>query len=124
MELSLSAADESFRKEVRAFLDAELTDELREAGNKDTSVFTDKEWNLAWHRILYAKGWVAPGWPKEYGGTGWTEMQRYIFAAECARAGTPNLSPMGLRMCGPMLMGFGTQAQKDFYLPRILSGED
>ncbi|WP_422362481.1 acyl-CoA dehydrogenase family protein [Pyruvatibacter mobilis] len=124
MELSLSAADESFRQEVRAFLDAELTDELREAGNKDTSVFTDKEWNLAWHRILYAKGWVAPGWPKEYGGTGWTEMQRYIFAAECARAGTPNLSPMGLRMCGPMLMGFGTQAQKDFYLPRILSGED
>jgi len=124
MDLSLSAHDESFRQEVRAFLDAELTDELREAGRLDTSVFTDKEWNLAWHKILHAKGWVAPGWPKEYGGTGWTEMQRYIFAAECARAGTPNLSPMGLRMCGPMLMGYGTQEQKDFYLPRILSGED
>lgn len=124
MDLSLSAKDEAFRQEVRAFLDTELTDELREAGRLDTSVFTDKEWNIAWHKILYAKGWVAPSWPKEYGGTGWSEMQRYIFAAECARAGTPNLSPMGLRMCGPMLMGFGTQEQKDYYLPRILSGED
>ncbi len=124
MELELSAEDETFRQEVRQFLDQELTEELREAGRLTTSVFTDKEWNLRWHKILYAKGWVAPGWPKEYGGTGWTEMQRYIFAAECSRAGTPNLSPMGLRMCGPMLMGFGTQAQKDYYLPRILSGED
>ncbi len=124
MDLSLSPEDAAFRDEVRQFLDENLTDELREAGRLTTSVFTDKEWNLAWHKILYRKGWVAPHWPKEYGGTGWSEMQRYIWQAECVRAGTPNLSPMGLRMCGPMLMGFGTQEQKDFYLPRILSGED
>ncbi|MEQ8746778.1 acyl-CoA dehydrogenase family protein [Pyruvatibacter sp.] len=124
MDLGLAPEDETFRQEVRAFLDAELTPELREAGSLTTSVFTDKDWNLKWHKILHAKGWVAPHWPKEHGGTGWSEMQRYIFAAECSRAGAPALSPMGLRMCGPMLMGFGTDEQKAKYLPRILSGDD
>ena len=124
MHLEPSAEDAAFRQEVRAFLDAHLSAELREAGRLTTSVFTDKDWNLAWHRILYAKGWVAPAWPKDYGGTGWTERQRHIFAAECALAGAPNLSPMGLKMVGPCIMGFGTPEQKAFYLPRILAGED
>lgn len=124
MDLNFTAEDAAFRNEVRAFLDTHLTPELREAGKRTTSVFTDKKWNLAWQKILYQKGWVAPHWPVEYGGTGWSEMQRYIFASECARAGTPQLSPMGLRMCGPMLMKFGTPEQKAFYLPRILAGED
>ncbi len=124
MDLYFKPEDAAFRDEVRAFLDEKLTPELREAGKLTTSVFTDKQWNLAWQKVLYEKGWVAPNWPAEYGGTGWTEMQKYIFASECARAGTPHLSPMGLRMCGPMLMKFGTTEQKEFYLPRILSGED
>ena len=124
MDLYFKPEDAAFRDEVRAFLDEKLTPELREAGQLTTSVFTDKKWNLAWQKVLYEKGWVAPNWPAEYGGTGWTEMQKYIFASECARAGTPHLSPMGLRMCGPMLMKFGTKEQKEFYLPRILSGED
>ncbi|MEW6092113.1 MAG: acyl-CoA dehydrogenase family protein [Pseudomonadota bacterium] len=124
MDLHFSAADAAFRDEVRAFLDENLTPELAEAGKLTTSVFTDKQWNLAWQKILYKKGWVAPHWPVEYGGTGWTEMQKYIWASECTRYGTPGLSPMGLRMCGPMLMKFGTKEQKDYYLPRILSGED
>ncbi|MFN4353395.1 acyl-CoA dehydrogenase family protein [Parvibaculum sp.] len=124
MDLHFSAADAAFRDEVRAFLDENLTPELAEAGKLTTSVFTDKQWNLAWQKILYKKGWVAPSWPVEYGGTGWTEMQKYIWASECTRYGTPGLSPMGLRMCGPMLMKFGTKEQKDYYLPRILSGED
>ena len=124
MDLHFSAADAAFRDEVRAFLDENLTPELAEAGSLTTSVFTDKQWNLAWQKILYKKGWVAPSWPVEYGGTGWTEMQKYIWASECTRYGTPGLSPMGLRMCGPMLMKFGTKEQKDYYLPRILSGED
>jgi acyl-CoA dehydrogenase len=67
---------------------------------------------------------VAPAWPAKYGGTGWNEMQRYIFAAECARAGAPSLSPMGLKMVGPVIMGYGTEDQKAYYLPRILAGED
>ena len=124
MNLDLTPADAAFRDEVRAFLDENLTPELAEAGKLTTSVFTDKQWNLAWQKILYRKGWVAPSWPVEYGGTGWTEMQKYIWTSECTRYGTPNLSPMGLRMCGPMLMKFGTKEQKDYYLPRILSGED
>jgi acyl-CoA dehydrogenase len=124
MELAMAAEDAAFRDEVRTFLDTHLTDELREAGRLTTSVFTDRDYNLKWHKILYEKGWVAPNWPEEYGGTGWSEMQKYIWSSECARAQTPNLSPMGLRMCGPVIMKYGTQEQKDFYLPRILAGED
>ena len=124
MNLDLTPADADFREDVCAFLDENLTPDLREAGRLTTSAFTDKAWNLAWHKVLYKKGWAAPGWPKDYGGTGWSDMQKYIWASECARYGTPHLSPMGLRMCGPMLMKFGTEAQKNFYLPRILSGED
>ncbi len=124
MDLNLSAEDRAFQAEVRAFLEAELTPALREAGRRTTSVFTDRDLNLPWHRILHRKGWVAPAWPVEYGGPGWTEMQRHIFASECALAGGPSLSPMGLRMVGPCIQRFGTDAQKAHYLPRILSGED
>lgn len=124
MRLDLSCEDLAFREEVRAFLDEQLTPELRQAGRRATSVFIDKTYSLAWQRILHARGWVAPAWPVRYGGTGWTEMQRYIFAAESARAGAPSLAPMGLKMVGPVIMGYGTQAQQAHYLPRILSGED
>ena len=124
MNLDLSAEELAFRDEVRAFLDQALTPELREAGQRATSVFMDKRYSLPWQKILHTKGWAAPSWPKAYGGPGWSEMQRRIFAAECARAGAPSLAPMGLRMVGPVIMGFGTPEQKAHYLPRILSGED
>ena len=124
MDLDLSPRDLAFRDEVRAFLDDNLSPLLRQAGSLTTSVFTDKEWSIAWQRILHAKGWVAPAWPAEYGGAGWDDMQRYIFSAECARAGAPGLSPMGLKMVGPCIMRYGTPEQKAFYLPRILAGED
>jgi alkylation response protein AidB-like acyl-CoA dehydrogenase len=124
MDLSLSPADLAFRDEVRAFLDANLTPELRAAGRAATSVFMDPRHSLPWQRILHARGWVAPSWPREYGGADFTDIERYIFASECVRAGAPSLAPMGLRMIGPCLMRYGTQAQKAFYLPRILSGED
>ena len=124
MDLDLAPADLVFRDEVRAFLGAELTDELRQAARRATSVFIDKAHSLPWQRILNARGWAAPSWPREYGGPGWSEAQRYIFAAECARAGAPGLAPMGLRMVGPVIMGYGTPEQKAHYLPRILSGED
>ena len=115
---------EEFRAEVRDWLAANLTDELREVSHRATSVFIEKPHNLAWQKILYAKGWVAPHWPKEYGGPGWTETQRYIFDSECAAAGAPSLSPMGLRMVAPCIMRFGTPEQKAHYLPRLLAGED
>ena len=124
MNLDLTNEEVAFRDEVRAFLDASLSPELREVGRRATSVFTDKQHSLPWQKILHAKGWAAPSWPVEYGGPGWGVMQRHIFAAECARAGAPGLAPMGLRMVGPVIMGFGTPEQKAHYLPRILSGED
>ncbi|MEM7078495.1 MAG: acyl-CoA dehydrogenase family protein [Pseudomonadota bacterium] len=124
MHIEHSAQDEAFRQEVRTFLEENLTDELRQAGRNRTSVWQEIDSSRAWQRILHDKGWAAPDWPVEYGGTDWTLTQRYIFAQECSRADTPGLIPMGLKMCGPMLIGHGTQEQKAHYLPRILSGED
>ena len=124
MDLDFSPQDQAFQAEVRAFLETGLPDDLRAAGRRLTSVFVDKKYSIPWQKILHAKGWVAPTWPVEYGGPGWTDMQRYIFQIECARAGAPGLAPMGLRMVGPCIMRYGTPEQKAFFLPRILSGED
>ena len=124
MNLDWSAADIQFRDEVRDFLDTGLTADLRKAGRSLTSVYAHYDVMMAWQRILYAKGWVAPAWPVEFGGCGWSVVQRYIWASETAAAGAPPLSPMGLGMCGPVLIGHGSAAQKAYYLPRILSGED
>lgn len=124
MKLAFTRDEEAFREEVRAFFDTALTPELREAGRKMTSVYSDKEVALAWQKILLDKGWLVPSWPKAYGGTGWSLTERYIFACERARARPPALSPMGLSMLGPALLGRGTEQQKDHYLPRILGGED
>jgi len=124
MKLALEPHHEAFREEVRTFLAEKLPPELAEAGRLNTSAFSEPQHNLPWLRILNEKGWAAPHWPEQYGGTGWDEMQKYIFASECAKAGTPSLSPMGLQMVGPCIMGFGTEEQKAYYLPRILKGED
>ncbi|GAB3287356.1 acyl-CoA dehydrogenase family protein [Parahaliea aestuarii] len=113
-----------FRLRVRDFLDHHLTPDLRRAGRLMTSVFADFEATMAWHRILFQQGWVAPDWPQEYGGTGWDIQERYIFQEECKLANAPSLLPMGLQMLGPMLIRYGTAEQKEFYLPRLLSGED
>ena len=124
MKIGFSAEHEAFRDEVRAFLDTALTDDLIDAQQSCPGIFLDYEHNIRWHRILHAKGWVAPAWPKEFGGTGWDLVQRYIWTTETTLASAPTLAPMGLGMCGPMLIGHGTRAQQDYYLPRILSGED
>jgi alkylation response protein AidB-like acyl-CoA dehydrogenase len=124
MDLSWSDADRRFRDEVKAFLDAELTPELRHVGKTLTSVYAERDVGLAWQSILYRKGWVAPAWPKEYGGCAWSVTERYIFASELAKAHAPPLSPMGLGMCGPVLIGHGTPEQKAHFLPRMLKGED
>ena len=124
MNLDFHPEEEGFRDEVRAFLDRELTADLRAYAARMTSVYSDKDTALAWQAILVRQGWAAPGWPVEYGGCDWSVAQRYIFDVEMARAGAPPLSPMGIAMCGPALIGYGTEAQKAHYLPRILSGED
>lgn len=114
----------AFRDEIRAFFADHLPAELRRAAERATSVFMDPAVSLPWQRILNARGWAAPDWPEAFGGPGWNEVERYIFAAECARAGAPNLAPMGLKMVAPVIMHYGSADQQAHYLPRILSGED
>jgi alkylation response protein AidB-like acyl-CoA dehydrogenase len=123
MDLTLSREDEEFRAEVRRFLDENLTQDLREAGRKTTGVFAEYAAGMRWHKILARRGWSAPTWPKEYGGTGWSATQRYIFSRECIAADAPRIFAMGLRMVGPVIMKFGTPEQKAKYLPRIVSGD-
>jgi alkylation response protein AidB-like acyl-CoA dehydrogenase len=124
MDLRLTPEDEAFREEVRAFLAEKLTPELKARAKLIANSLPEHSLRHEWLQILNAKGWAAPYWPKEYGGPGWTVMQRYIFSSECATAGTPVTASMGLMMIGPTLMGHGTPEQKAYYLPRILSGDD
>lgn len=114
---------DQFRDEVKRFLADNLTSDLIRAGQLTTSVFSDFRAALAWQKKLHAQGWVAPDWPEEYGGPGWDIQQRYIFQEECKLANAPSLVMMGIQMLGPMLMHYGTEEQKAFYLPRMLSGE-
>jgi alkylation response protein AidB-like acyl-CoA dehydrogenase len=114
----------NFRDEVQRFLKAHLSDDLTLAARLNTSVFSEPSVSLAWQRKLHAQGWVAPAWPVEYGGTGWSLAKRWIFETELAQAGAPSLSPLGLRMAGPVIMQFGTLEQKSHYLPRLLAGDD
>ncbi|WP_425229996.1 acyl-CoA dehydrogenase family protein [Sphingomonas sp.] len=123
MTMALSAHDEAFRDQVRRFLEGALTPAIRAAGKLRTSVYAEPEAQAAWQRTLHAKGWAAPAWPREHGGAGWSVVQRHIFARERVAAGAPPTSPMGIEQVGPAIMRFGTDAQKAFFLPRILSGE-
>ncbi|AYA24760.1 Acyl-CoA dehydrogenase [Rhodococcus rhodochrous J3] len=123
MELAWSEADAAFRDEVRSFLEEKLTPELRRAGRLATSVYSDHEASMEWQRILHERGWAAPAWPVEYGGCDWTQTQHYIFSRESILAGAPNLSPMGIRMVAHAIVAYGTEEQKSYFLPRILTGE-
>jgi alkylation response protein AidB-like acyl-CoA dehydrogenase len=124
MDLAMRPEDVAFRDEVRAFLNDNLTEELRAHARLTPGILADHDLRVEWLKRLHKRGWSAPSWPVEYGGPGWTVMQRFIFASECAAAGTPISSNMGLSMVGPTLMGHGRDDQKAYYLPRILSGED
>lgn len=124
MELQIDPSLTAFRNEIRTFIAGNLPDDIRRATRRATSVFIDPHISLPWQRILHAQGWAAPDWPAEYGGPGWSDMQRYIFNAESVQAGAPNLAPMGLKMVAPVIMHYGSAEQKALYLPRILSGED
>ena len=122
MDLDYSADELAFRDTVREWLRGHLPADLRAKVARYRPLARD---DLArWHRILAAKGWIAPAWPTEWGGTGWTVVQRYIFEEECGYAGAPPLSPFGLMMCGPVLLRFGTDAQKQRFLPRIYQGDE
>ncbi len=124
MDIEFGPELEAFRREVAEFLDTAPTPEIREAGRKTTSAFAPFEAAIKWQGILNQRGWAAPGWPKQYGGTGWSVEQRYIFAEEYWKRDLPPLLPNGLQMVGPLLIEAGSEEQKARYLPGILSGED
>lgn len=117
MDTRFSEAENAFGDEVRKFLVAEFDVELA-ARIADPKTF--KEASVEWQKRLFARGWIAPNWPVEYGGTGWSATQKYIFANELAAAGAPDVLPFGIKMVGPVIYAFGTAEQKAKYLPGIL----
>ncbi|MGE4324937.1 MAG: acyl-CoA dehydrogenase family protein [Pseudodonghicola sp.] len=122
MDLSYSPEEQAFREEVRAFLRDELPKDLSDKVRSGAEL--GKADIEQWHAILNGRGWLAANWPKEYGGAEWNAVQRHIFEEEAAQANAPRIVPFGLSMLAPVLMKFGNQAQKDYYLPRILNGDD
>lgn len=121
MDLAFSPEEQAFRAEVRAFLEAELPDDLRHKVRHRREL--EREDYLRWQRILHARGWIAGWWPQEHGGCDWTPAQRHIFDEECHAADAPPLLPFGLQMVGPVIYTFGRPDQKEYFLPRLLSGE-
>ncbi|HVR92383.1 MAG TPA: acyl-CoA dehydrogenase family protein, partial [Casimicrobiaceae bacterium] len=122
MDLNYSKEELAFRDEVSGWLADKLPADLRDKVARYAHLSRDDL--LRWHKILAAKGWIAPSWPQEWGGTGWNVVQRYIFDEACGYSGAPPLVPFGLLMCAPVLLKFGTEAQKQRFLPRIYHGED
>ena len=123
MDLAFSKEDLAFRDEVRAFIAEAFDDEMRALMDQSKNGHMNREAQIRWLKRLGAKGWIAPDWPAEYGGTGWNDSQKYVFNMEMALAGAPSTSNMGLRMCAPVIMAFGSPEQKAQHLPKILSSD-
>jgi alkylation response protein AidB-like acyl-CoA dehydrogenase len=116
-----SPEQQAFRAEVREFLKANLPRDIAEKLLNMKRMAKDDF--VRWHKILAKKGWSAPGWPKQFGGTGWTAIQQHIFDEECAEMGAPPLLAFSVRMVAPVIQHFGNKQQQEFFLPKILSGE-
>lgn len=121
MDLSFSPEDEAFRAEVRSFIERAYDASLRQQMAQSKNGYLDREGQVKWQKALHRQGWAAPNWPKEYGGTGWSQVQNYIFDVEMSAAGVPPVSPMGIKMVAPVIMAFGTEIQKKEHLPPILA---
>lgn len=122
MDLNYTAEELAFRDEVRDFLENEYPADLAERAK--TAEYLNKDDMDQWHALLHKRGWLAGPWPKKFGGQEWTAVQKHIFDTECAMAHTPRVVPFGVAMLAPVLQAFGSKEQQDYYLPRILSGED
>jgi len=122
MDLRFTAEETAFRNEVRAFFRAALPPEIRRKMVEGRHLGKDDI--VRWQRILNDKGWAVPHWPKEWGGTGWTPTQQYIFQEEMQQAPAPQPLAFGVSMVGPVIIAFGNEAQKNHYLPRIRNIED
>lgn len=118
MNVNLSHEELAFRDEVRAFFREKYPADIRT--KQDRGIALDKEEIVRWQKILYEQGWAAVNWPVEYGGTGWSAIQKYLFANETAAANAPDMVPFGVKMVAPVIYTYGSQEQKDRFLPDIL----
>ncbi|GAA4026189.1 acyl-CoA dehydrogenase family protein [Actimicrobium antarcticum] len=122
MDLNFSNDEQAFRLEVRNFIVHNLPADIRQKVTQGWILGRDDY--LRWQHLLHAQGWGAPSWPQAFGGTGWNATQQYIFEEESAAAGAPRAVPFGLKMVAPVLMQFGSPAQQQRHLPKILAGQE
>jgi alkylation response protein AidB-like acyl-CoA dehydrogenase len=122
MELNFSPEDTAFREQVRRFVSDNLPESIRH--KVMNGIHLEREEHVRWQRILHAHGWGGVGWPKEFGGPGWSPTELYIFEEECAKGGAPRLISFGLKMIAPVLMAFGNAAQQQRFLQKIMAAEE
>lgn len=121
MDFALTADDQAFRRDKRAWIAAHLPADIAERGRCGFHATRgDVE---VWTRLLNAQGWAAPAWPVEYGGADWTPLQRYLFQLELREAGAPVQDQSAMELVGPVIYTFGSDAQKQAHLPRILNAD-
>lgn len=118
MNAEFTAEELAFQKEVREFMQHDFPAEMKQ--KIDANIRLSKDETVRWQKILYKKGWAAPNWPEEFGGTGWTPTQKYIFATEMGLVGAPEPVPFGMKMVAPVIMAYGNAEQKQRFLPDIL----
>ena len=121
MDLQFTPDELAFRAEVRQWVAENLPKDL--SHKVFNSLRLTEEDSRRWARILGKKGWLGYGWPTEFGGPGWTAVQKHLFEEECALAGAPRIMPFGPVMVAPVIMAFGTKEQQQRFLPGIASGE-
>jgi len=122
MHLKLTDEEVAFQQEVRDFMQNKVPAEVKEKVERGVSLSRDD--HVRWQKLLHAQGWMAPSWPVEWGGQDWTPVQKHIFEEEMAMAATPRIVPFGVSMVAPVIIQFGTEEQKQKYLPRILATDD
>ena len=123
MDLTFGTEELAFQKEVRDWLKENLTPEIMGESKVARNAYMPRERLLDWQKRLAKKGWLCTGWPKEFGGPGFTTTQKYIFEMEMAKAGAPGTSPFGPKMCAPVIMKYGSAEQKARHLPPMLNSD-
>ena len=124
MRLAFNDEELAFQKEVRDWIAANMPTEVAEESRRSRTSHVSKERLLQWQKKLASRGWLCPNWPKEYGGPGWNSTQKFIFEMEMARADSPYLSSFSIKMVAPVLMKYGSAAQKQRFLPKIAAAEE
>src|SRR5689334_23737261 len=123
MDLTFGKEELAFQQEVRDWLKENFTPEMQGELKVSRNAYLPKEKLIDWQKRLAKKGWLCTGWPKEFGGPGFSTTQKYIFEMEMAKAGAPGTSPFGPKMCAPVIMRYGSDEQKKRHLPPMLNSD-